>query len=183
MRAFANHRRGRWRGAWGLAWGTAWCLALAFAPTVRAQHITAQTLLDRAQIQDLITRYYYNFGNDHPQSFTDFYADDAELILGATHFKGRAGIEKAYAHAGGASPIRKAYSFNVTISNPLIVVHGDAATSQLIFTEFLIEKQGDPPRVTAQGREYATFVKVHGQWRYKTREIKGGTAPPEGWKP
>ena len=52
----------------------------------------------------------------------------------------------------------------------------------LIFTEFLIQKQGDPLRVTTQGREYATFVKVKGHWRYKVRQIKGGTEPPEGWK-
>ncbi len=178
MKTFANHRSRTWLGTLGVAC----CLALACTPAARAQDVTAQTLVDRAQIQDLITRYYYNFGNENAQSFTNFYADDAELILGATHFKGREGIAKAYGRAGANSPIRKAYSFNVTISNPLIVVHGDTATSQLIFTEFLIQKQGDAPRVTTQGREYATFVKVNGQWRYKVRQIKGGTEPPEGWK-
>jgi ketosteroid isomerase-like protein len=142
----------------------------------------AKALGDRAQIQDLITRYYYNFGNPNPESFADFYADDAELILGATHYKGKDGIARAYRLAAGSGPSRKAYSFNVTISNPLIVVHGDTATCQLIFTEFLIDKQGEAPRVTTQGREYATFVKLHGHWRYKTRQIKGGTEPPQGWK-
>ncbi len=139
-------------------------------------------LSDRAQIQDLITRYYYNFGKPNAESFTDFYANDAELILGTKHYKGKEGITQAYASAGANSPSRKAYSFNVTISNPLIVVHGNAATAELIFTEFLIQKQGDPPRVTTQGREYATFVKINGQWRYKTRQIKGGNEPPDGWK-
>ncbi len=162
--------------------GFACCLALVSGPAVRAHDLTAKALSDRAQIQDLITRYYYNFGRSNPESFTDFYADDAELILGSTHFKGKDGIAKAYGRAGGNSPARKAYSFNVTISNPLIVVHGDTATAELIFTEFLIDKQGDAPRVTTQGREYATFVKVKGEWRYKTRQIKGGTEPPEGWK-
>jgi ketosteroid isomerase-like protein len=176
VKTFAEHRRPVWLGALGLAW----CLALVATPAVRSQDMTAKALRDRAQIQDLITRYYYNFGKPNPESFTDFYADDAELILGATHYKGKDGIAKAYGHGGG--PSRKAYSFNVTISNPLIVVHGDTATSELIFTEFLIEKQGDAPRITTQGREYATFVKVNGQWRYKTRQIKGGTEPPEGWK-
>jgi SnoaL-like domain len=164
------------------ALGLAWCLSLASATAAWAQGVTARTLIDRAQIQDLITRYYYNFGKAHPESFSDFYADGAELILGATHFKGKAGIAKAYARARGSGPSRKTYSFNVTISNPLIVVHGDTASAQLIFTEFVIEKRGDAPRVTAQGREYATFVKVDGRWRYKTREIKGGAAPPKGWK-
>jgi ketosteroid isomerase-like protein len=162
--------------------GMAGCLVLVSGPAARAQDITAKSLVDRAQIQNLITHYYYNFGKDNPENFSDFYADDAELILGTTHFKGKDGIEKAYAPRGGSSPPPKSYAFNVTISNPLILVHGDTATSQLIFTEYRMEKQGDAPRVTTQGREYATFVKVHGKWRYKTRQIKGGTEPPEGWK-
>jgi hypothetical protein len=162
--------------------GVACCLMLAFAPAARAQEVTAKTLIDRAQVQDLVTRYYYNFGKENPENFQDFYADDAELILGTTHFKGKDGIAKAYGRGGGSSPAQKAYSFMVTISNPLIVVHGNTATSQVIFTEFLIDKQGEAPHIRTQGREYATFVKVSGQWRYKTRQIMGGTAPPEGWR-
>src|SRR5215475_10769472 len=136
--------------------GLSWCLALMAVPAARAQDMTAQALSDRAQIQDLITRYYYNFGKPDRESFTDFYADDAELILGANHFKGKDGIAKAYERAGGNSPAAQAYSFNVTISNPLIVVHGETASSQLIFTEYLMDKQGDAPHIRTQGREYAT---------------------------
>ncbi len=176
---FGNDRSRAGLGALALAFG----LALATIPAAHAQEVTAQTLVDRAQIQDLITRYYYNFGNENAESFPAFYAKDAELILGATHYKGWDGIAKAYTRAGQDSGIQKAYSFNVTIGNPLIVVHGDTATAQLVFTEYLMEKQGDTPRIRAQGREYSTFVRVDGQWRYKTRQIKGGTEPPEGWKP
>ncbi len=168
----------RWIGALGLGW----CLVLMSIPATRAQDMSARALSDRAQIQDLITRYYYNFGKSERESFTDFYADDAELILGTNHFKGKDGIAKAYERAGGNSPAARAYSFNVTISNPLIIVHGETASGELIFTEYVMEKQGDEPRIRTQGREYATFVKAKGQWRYKTRQIKGGTEPPEGWK-
>jgi hypothetical protein len=63
----------------------------------------------------------------------------------------------------------------------LIVVHEGTATAQLVFTEYVIEKQGDPVQVITQGKEYSTFVKVDGRWRYKTRQIKGGTEPPDGW--
>jgi hypothetical protein len=180
VKIFSKERTPVWMGALGLAW----CLALASVPAAQAQHKTADALGARAQIQDLITRYYYNFGRESPENFTDFYADDGELILGTTHYKGRDGIAKAYGRRppGSGGPPPKRYSFNVTISNPLIVVHGDTATSELIFTEYVIDKQGDAPRVTTQGREYATFVKTHGEWRYKTRHIMGGNEPPEGWK-
>jgi hypothetical protein len=177
---FAKH----WSQVCTAVLGAASCLVLLCAPVAGAQDVTAKTLVDRAQVQDLVTRYYYNFGKDKPENFSDFYADDAELILGTTHYKGKDGIAKAYAPRGGGSspPPPKPYSFMVTISNPLIIVHGNSATSQVIFTEFLIDKQGEAPHIRTQGREYATFVKVNGQWRYKTRQIKGGTEPPDGWK-
>ena len=184
MKIFSN------RGSvaiWFGVLGTGCCLAITTGAAARAEDrpMTAQTLIDRAEIEDLITHYYYNFGRENAQSFADFYAEDAELILGTNSYKGREGIESAYgrgrANQDRPAPPRR-YSFNVTISNPLIVVHGDTATSQLIFTEYVIQNQGDPLQVTTQGREYATFVRTAAGWRYKTRQIKGGTEPPEGWK-
>ena len=164
--------------------GTLSCLTLA---TARAddEMITAQSLIDAAKIERLITHYYYNFGRENPENFSDFYAEDAELILGDRVFKGSEGIESAYGRGPGSEdrPARpQRYTFNVTISNPLITVHGDTATSQLIYTEYVIEKQGDPLQVTTTGREYATFVRTDAGWRYKSRHIMGGNEPPAGWK-
>ncbi len=113
-------------------------------------------------------------------------------ILGTRHYKGREGIKQAYnrapaAPAAGAAPAaapappRERTAFNVAIENPLIIVHGDTATSQVIFTEYRQDKVGDPMKMTTQGKEYATWVKVKGQWLYKTRQIASGSNPPEGW--
>lgn len=176
------------------------CVALVSAPAARAEDkMTGQSLIDRQLILDQITRYYYNFGKAERQSEESFYADDGELILGTRHYKGREGIKQAYnrtpppAPAGAApaagsapaaapAPPRERLAFNVAIENPLIVVHGDTATSQVIFTEYRQEKAGDPMKFTTQGKEYATWVKVNGQWLYKTRQIASGSNPPEGWK-
>jgi hypothetical protein len=163
------------------------CFALAISTVARAEEVTAETLVDRLQIQDLITRYYNNFGRENAENFADFYAEDAELILGDRHFKGRDGIMQAYGRAPGQAPRPPPpprYSFIVAVDNPLIVVHGGTgtATAQLVYTEYVIEKQGDPVKVITQGKEYSTFVKVAGHWRYKTRQIRGGTELPEGWK-
>lgn len=179
-------------------------VALAGVPAVHAQDkMTAQTLIDRQQILDQITRYYYNFGKVERQDETSFYAEDGELILGTRHYKGREGIKQAYnrtpatppagaAAAAGAAPAagapaaaappRERLAFNVAIENPLIVVRGDTATSQVIFTEYRQEKAGEPMKFTTQGKEYATWVKVNGKWLYKTRQIASGSNPPEGWK-
>src|SRR4051812_24125429 len=184
-------------GALGLC-----CVALAGAPAMHAEEkMTAQTLIDHQLILDQITRYYYNFGKAEKQSEESFYADDGELILGTRHYKGKEGIKQAYnrapatpaAPATGAAPAvpapaaaaaapRERTAFNVTIDNPLIIVHGDTATSQVIFTEYRQDKVGDPMKMTTQGKEYATWVKVKGQWLYKTRQIASGSNPPEGWK-
>ena len=169
-------------------------LALASAPAARAEdNMTAQSLIDRQLILDQITRYYYNFGKVDRQPEESFYTEDGELILGTRHYKGKEGIREAYhraaaAPAAGAAPAaaeappRERTAFNVTIGNPLIIVHGDTATSQLIFTEYRQEKVGDPMKMTTQGKEYATWVKVNGHWLYKTRQIASGSNPPEGWK-
>ena len=180
MKLFVNFRISGWFGAMSAVC----CLALGFSPASQAQEYTAATLIDRQHVQDLITHYYYNFGRENPENFSDFYADDAELILGDKHYKGKDGIMDAYGRGPNSKPrpARQRYTFNVTISNPLITVHGTTATSQVIFTEYEQEKQGDPTKMTTQGREYSTFVKVKGQWRYLTRQIMGGNEPPAGWK-
>ena len=170
------------------------CLALAISPPAHAEDkMTLQSLIDRQVILDQITRYYYNFGKAERQSEDSFYAEDGELILGTRHYKGKEGIKQAYnrapaapaagaAPAAAAAPPRERTAFNVAIENPLIIVHGDTATSQVIFTEYRQEKVGDPMKFTTQGKEYATWVKVNGQWLYKTRQIASGSNPPEGWK-
>src|ERR1044071_1457014 len=163
MRAIANVLRGTMLGALSAA-----CLALTLGADAGAEEVNAKTLIDRLQIQDLITRYYNNFGRENAENFADFYANDAELILGDRHFKGRDGIMQAYGKAPGQAP-RPArpprFSFIVTIGNPLIVVHDKTATAQLVFTEYVIEKQGEPVKVITQGKEYGTFAKIDGHWR------------------
>ena len=175
------------------------CVALASEPAARAEDkMTVQSLIDRQLILDQITRYYYNFGKAERQAEESFYAEDGELILGTRHYKGKEGIKQAYNRApaappagaapavgatpAAAAPPRERTAFNVAIENPLIIVHGDSATSQVIFTEYRQEKVGDPMKMTTQGKEYATWVKVNGQWLYKTRQIASGSNPPEGWK-
>jgi hypothetical protein len=157
--------------------------AVAFGSAAFAQGgaVTAQTLVDRQQIEDLLTRYAYNLGVGTPESYAAFYAEDGQLIFGATTYTGREEIAGVYAGIGTDGPSRQAYSFNVSISNPLITVDGDTATAKLIYTEIVIDEQGDTPRLLAQGREFDTFVKVDGQWLIQTRRIMGGRDVPEGW--
>ena len=44
-------------------------LALTIGTGARAEEVNAGTLVDRLQIQDLITRYYNNFGRENAENF------------------------------------------------------------------------------------------------------------------
>jgi hypothetical protein len=185
MKTIAN--RMVWLSALGMACGLA-----TSCTNYDAELAAAQKLDDRQQILDQITRYYYNFGKSAKQSEESFYAEDGVLILGTRKYEGREGIKQAYTRPPPAAPAegaaaapppapRERTAFNVTVDNPLVIVHGDTATSQVIFTEYRQDKAGDPMKMTTQGKEYATWVKVDGQWLYQTRQIAGGSEPPEGW--
>ena len=155
------------------------CLALCCSGIAQAEEITLETLIERQKIQDLITRYYYNFGGT-PESFANFYVENGELILIGQSFKGRGAIAKAYSFPDGEAP--QNFSFNSLISNLIITVKGDTAKAKLVWTENVVQKERDPVQQPFQGREYSTFVKIDGKWLYLTRVIKGGTEPPDGWK-
>lgn len=165
------------------------CLLMTGTPVIAQDTLTLQSLSDRQLILDQITRYYYNFGKETKVPESSFYAEDGALILGTRRYEGRTAIQSAY--GGGARPApapgeapaapRERIPFNMTVDNALIIVHGDTATSQVIYTEYRPETKGGPVRMTVQGKEFATWVKVKGQWLYKERYV-GLSEPPAGWK-
>ena len=140
MNSFTN----RFKIWFGLICFTLFCSSIA-----QAEEITLETLIDRQKVQDLITRYYFNFGGT-PESFANFYVENGELILIGQHFKGREAIAKAYAFPEGEAP--KKFSFNSLISNLLITVKGDTAKAQLVWTENVVQKEKDPVQQPFQGR-------------------------------
>src|SRR5437870_3544512 len=141
MKVNSIRQAGGWAGAVGVC-----CVALGSgAAGYGEDKMSAQSVIDRQLILDQITRYYYNFGKAERQSEESFYAEDGELILGTRHYKGREGIKQAYNRApaappagaapaagvapaagavpAAAAPPRERTAFNVTIDNPLIIVH------------------------------------------------------------
>jgi len=170
------------RGLLGLAaLAAAMGLALAQGPAAQAQErLTAQGVVDRAEIENLLDRYYWNFGGGG-ESFTAYYAPDAELVLGAKSYKGLAGIASAYSSVPKDVPQRKSYSFNVLMSNPLIEVHGDTATAQLVFTEVVKDTADAAPRILTQGREFDHLTRLNSRWLISKRQIMGAADKPADW--
>ena len=151
------------------------------APAAQAQNLTPEILVERAEILDQITRFYYNILNPDPQSFLEFFTPDGELRLGPTRIHRGEDIASAYVRAPDNFNANAA-SFNILIGNPLITVNGNTATSKVTFTEVLLEKEGGLPRIVVSAREYATWEKVDGKWLYKRRHIYAGTTPPDWWQ-
>lgn len=165
-----------------LAGGAALALAPAASVRAAAPAMTAQALADRAEIEDLITRYYNNFGGGVENQVSEYYAIDGEMVLGANHYKGIAAIKGAYAAVPADAPQRKSFALNILISNLLVTVHGDTATARLVFTETTTEKQGEAPKILTQGREFDNLVKRNGRWWIAKRQILGPKGVPDGWQ-
>ncbi|MBO9671134.1 MAG: nuclear transport factor 2 family protein [Sphingobium sp.] len=162
-------------------------LALAATPAGSAgaagtPAATAQALADRAAIEDLITRYYNNFGGGVESQIAEYYAPDGEMVLGQNHYKGIEAIKGAYAAVPADAPQRKSFALNILISNLLVTVHGNTATARLVFTETTTEKQGDAPKILTQGREFDNLVKRNGRWWIAKRQILGPKGVPDGWQ-
>ncbi len=72
------------------------------------------TLLDRIQIEDLITGYYGNLGgNGH--GFSDYYAEGAVFDLCGKIYTGKEAIERSYKGARRDEPLPKG-SFHMLLA-------------------------------------------------------------------
>jgi hypothetical protein len=130
---------------------------------------TLTTLLDRAQIEDMLVDYYGQLGSGR-HDFGAFYVDDGVLDVNGRVAQGRQGIEDLYKKLAEGSP-RRPGTFRMLLTNPKIVVNGDTATADVIWTGVNSESVTSPPQFIEQGREHDELVKRHGHWYFKHRVI------------
>jgi hypothetical protein len=175
-------------------------LATVFMPALSApamaQQVTMETLLDRAQIEDLLTRYYYDLASGKAHDLSQYFIEDAVLDVDGTVAKGRAEIEALYA-AGAPSKDKKdkpdkantpTYPRgNMLLTNPVVEVSGDTAKAHVIWTGVMNNGVGKAPTLTEQGREDTELVKRDGKWLIKRRYISSDSGLPDRfdatWKP
>ncbi|HEU4620174.1 MAG TPA: nuclear transport factor 2 family protein, partial [Gammaproteobacteria bacterium] len=104
-------------------------LLSSLAAPALAQQVTMETLLDRIQIEDLLTRYYYDLSQGESHALSEYFTDDALLDVDGTIAHGPAEIAKLYARPG-ADPSKPAapHPYNhMLLTNPVIEVKGDTA--------------------------------------------------------
>jgi SnoaL-like domain len=144
-------------------------LAVA-APTLAQQPpLTVTTLIDRAQIEDLLIDYYGHLGSGRGV-FGDYYVADGVLDVNGLVARGQAAIEQLYKQVREGTP-RRPGTFRMLLTNPRIVVTGEAATADVIWTGVNSESVGSLPRILEQGREHDELVKRGGRWYFKHRVI------------
>src|SRR5262245_17519325 len=162
-----------------LAAGVAFLLLTLQATPALAQQVTMETLLDRIQIDDLLTRYYYDLWQGKSHEMSEYFTDDALLDVDGTIAKGRDEIAKLY---GGGSA-RKADAAprpqnHMLLTKPVIEVRGNRAMAHVIWTGVSNSGIGKPPTITEQGREDSELVKIGGKWLIKRRYISSDSGLP-----
>ena len=158
-------------------------LLLPLTTPVQAQQVTMETLLDRIQIEDMITRYYYDLANGQAHAMSEYFTEDAILDVDSTIANGRAEIEKLYAPASGdkkkAEPKVSKPHNHMLLGNPVIEVKGNVAQAHVIWTGVKNEGVGKVPMLYEQGREDTELVKINGKWLIKKRYISSDSGLPD----
>ena len=172
-----------------LAAGVVFLLPSLITP-VQAQQVTMETLLDRIQVEDLLTRYYYDLSQGEGHALSDYFTADALLDVDGTIARGHAEIAALYGGGGSddaadrasaetadtAAPRRRGH---MLLTNPVIEINGDTAIAHVIWTGVMNEGVGKAPSLYEQGREDTELVKVDGKWLIKRRYISSDSGLPD----
>ena len=149
--------------------------------------VTMETLLDRINIQDFLTRYYADLSIGKAHELAEYFTEDAVLDVDGVVAKGHKEIAKLYERPANAEKPKGYRRGNMILSNPIINVEGNIATAHLIWTGVMNEGVGKAPTIYEQGREYRELKKVKGKWMISRRFISSDSGLPDKydatWKP
>jgi hypothetical protein len=141
------------------------------APALAEQPpMTITTLIDRAQIEDLLVGYYSHLGAGRGGDFGNFYVADGILDVNGLIAQGQQAIEGLYKKVREGTP-RRPGTFRMLLTNPRIAVSGDTATADVLWTGVNSTSVESSPQIVEQGREHDELVKRDGHWYFKRRVI------------
>ena len=75
--------------------------AMAQKQILEDRPVTMETLLDRIQIEDFLTRYYYDLSVGKAKELAEYFTEDAVLDVDGMVAKGHAEIAKLYQRPAG----------------------------------------------------------------------------------
>lgn len=125
-----------------------------------------QRLEDLEEIRQLFVDYGHYLDSGDFAAYGTLFADEGEVLLGPVgRAKGPAAIEALMAKTMDGA---RGTSFHV-VSNPIIELDGDRATSEVMWTVVARDKQ-DNATVTMLGRHRDQLTRERGRWRFLRRE-------------
>lgn len=149
-------------------------LLMSLSQPVSAQQVTMETLLDRIQIEDLLSRYYHDLSLGKAHELSEYFTEDALLDVDGTVARGHAEIAKLYQRPEpdpNAPPAEPRGRGHMLLTNPIIEINGNTATAHVIWTGVMNQGIGKLPYIFEQGREDDELVKQNGRWLIKRRYI------------
>ena len=152
-------------------------LALASPVAARAPGVDARTVIDRVQIEDMMIEYYSVLTQHERHAIGDYFTEDAVIDVNGFKLDGRAAIQHFYDN-GVDTRIPNASTYDMLLSNTRIVVTGDSAVMDAIWTGYLADNQYTAPRLVEQGTEHSTFVKRGGTWMIASRKLVNTAGMP-----
>lgn len=143
---------------------------VAIQPALAEQPATTlQTLLDKQQIQDMLVDYYAHLGKGE-EDFGHYYLPDGVINVNGLKGQGEAAIKDVYKKIAAGTPKRPGV-FKMLLTNVSIVVTGNTAKAQTLWTGITSATISGPPTFAEQGTETDDLTKVNGQWLFKLRVI------------
>jgi hypothetical protein len=133
--------------------------------------ITPETLMDKAQIENLLVDYYALIDRGEVD-YSKFFVVDGVLDVNHVVLRGPEQIKGLYEKMFKMAPIPANGTIHLLITNEKVVVNGNSATADLIWTDFGDKSPTERPFLEEQGREHDELVKQSGQWLLKSRVIR-----------
>ena len=153
------------------ALATALLVAMVLVTSALAEQpaATLQTLLDKQQIQDMLVDYYAHLGKGE-NDFGAYYLPDGVIDVNGLKGQGEAAIKDVYKKIGAGST-KLPGIFRMLLTNVVVVVNGNTAKAETLWTGINSATIEGPPKFVEQGTERDDLVKVNGHWLFKLRII------------
>jgi uncharacterized protein (TIGR02246 family) len=142
-------------------------------------HLTADPAEDRARIQDLQARYELALDSGDAAAYAALFTPDGVLEAPGDVARGREAIRQELLEMQKRDAQQAAQSGAVSghvierhvVSNVVIRVDGDKATSTASWVEMDDKNPGRRAQIGAFGQYQDQFVKTHGHWLFSKRKV------------
>jgi uncharacterized protein (TIGR02246 family) len=133
---------------------------------------------DRAEIDDLLSRYLFALDWQDPEQYGDVFAPDGVLVWAGGTVNGRAAIVQeirnaraADEKANAATPALRPFKRRHFVSNFVVRIDGDRATARSLWFEFNNDNNERKPYVGAYGHLEDELKRVGGRWMIARHQV------------